>query len=216
MSVSSVLGSATIVIVPAASLPRMPAGMEAIDGDGIADGGGKVTVRGTTSAIASTPCTPGRLVVTEPGRDASENDHPPPTARIGFASASARWIVHAMSPEVRGKCISSAMYAWVFDQFCHQWFRPKIDAMVSPRTPAGVFAMCVESGRAVNRSIRPGPRLRRDPGGPPAARLNGKRSRPLRVVREEAHRNREGRCPKRGRPARIVGDDDGRLVLESR
>ncbi len=100
----------------------MPAGIEAIEGDGIGDGGGKVTVRGTTSAIASTPCTPGRLVVTEPGSEASENDQPPPTARIGFPAFSAHWIAHAMSSALRGKNIRSAMYAWVLDQFCHQWF----------------------------------------------------------------------------------------------
>src|SRR4051812_47775984 len=107
-----------MVIDPMTSTERVPAGIEAIDGDGAADDkAGNVTDRGTAFAMASTPCTSGRLVLIEPGSEASENDQPPPTARMGRCSASASRIAHAMSSALRGKNIRSAMYAWVFDQF---------------------------------------------------------------------------------------------------
>src|SRR4051812_18717513 len=92
MLVSSVFGSASIVIEPGTSSPRMPAGIEAIDGGAPAARAGKIVDGGTTSAIASTPCTSGRFVVTAPGNEASENDQPPPTARMGRCSVSACWI----------------------------------------------------------------------------------------------------------------------------
>src|SRR5438477_3324918 len=125
-----------MVIDPMRSGARVPAGIEAIEFDGIGDGGGNVTDRGTACAMASTPCTFGRLVVTEPGSEASENDQPPPTARMGRCSVSACWIAHAMSSALRGKNIRSAMYAWVFDQFCHQWFGLEMDATLRPPSRA--------------------------------------------------------------------------------